>query len=222
MNPVRQSIAWLLLVMLAVVGAGAAVLGASQAPSNVSLNKAIANTVAASSYTELLTESTPVGSQTLNAVYQAPDRLAGYVESGKQRSYIAIIGTTGYRAITVPSTTSTTKLRFYRQTVPPGTAVADAAKPYLDLALHGKNVKTDGATTTMTLSQGGQSATLVYTVSGQYVSELNATAGSTTVHLVLTNVGSSPPVALPAGSRIVGNAPSAGGSASSSGSASSG
>ncbi len=205
MDGTRATISWLLLVMLAVVGGGAAVLGASQAPpKNVSLDKAVTNTLNASSYTEDVSESTPQGSQTLHFVYQAPDRLGGYVQSGRLRSYVYIIGTSGYRAITVPAGTPTNRLHFYRQSIPPGTAQADGVAVYLQPASRGANKKTSNGVTTMTISQGGVTATFVYTVSGQYVSALDATAPGQAVHLIVTDVGSSPSVSLPAGAKVAG------------------
>lgn len=49
---------WLLLGLVVVFGVGGAVLGVSQAPSGVPLPKAVANTLKASGYTQVVTEST--------------------------------------------------------------------------------------------------------------------------------------------------------------------
>ena len=94
MSDFRPTISWLLLTMVGVVGVGAAVLGVSQAPSNVPLAKAVANTLAASNYSQVLTESTPQGKQADYLVFQAPDRLGGYVQSGTKRTYVYVIGNT--------------------------------------------------------------------------------------------------------------------------------
>ena len=84
MNDLRQLIAWLLLALVAVVGAGAAALGVAQAPKNVPLKQAVANTLGAPNYTEVSPRSTPQGTQTDDLVWQAPDKLGGYVAERKQ------------------------------------------------------------------------------------------------------------------------------------------
>ena len=53
MNDFRRLISWLLLGGLVVVGAGAAVLGVSQAPKNAPLLTAVTNTLTAPNYSQV-------------------------------------------------------------------------------------------------------------------------------------------------------------------------
>ena len=73
-------------------------LGVAQSPNNVPLQEAVDNTLAAPNYSEVLTESTPQGKQTDYLVYQAPDRLGGYIQSGTKRTYVYVIGKSSTRA----------------------------------------------------------------------------------------------------------------------------
>jgi len=124
----RNLTSWLLLGLLTVVGAGAAVLGVVQSPTTAPLiscaspqqpvqacTGAVPNTLAASNYSEVLSESTPGGQQTDYLVYQAPDRLGGYIESGAKRTYVYVIGKSEYQSLTVANGASTSHLVFYRQ-----------------------------------------------------------------------------------------------------------
>jgi hypothetical protein len=198
----RTTLGWLLLVLLAVVGAGGAVLGVSQAPRNVPLAEAVPNTLGAASYSEVLTESTPQGKQADYLVYQAPDRLGGYVQSGNMRRYVYVIGASEYQSLTVKAGTPPEHLVFYKQ---PGSGAAalDPAHSYLRYAEGAKDVKQSGSQYTFTLTQSGQTGVFVYTVSGKYVSEVTLTVGSASVQLVISQVGTSPPVNLPAGSKVI-------------------
>lgn len=211
MSTMRQMIAWLLLVMVAVVGGGAAVLGVSQAPKTVPLQEAVSNTLGAPNYSEVVSESTAQGKQTDYLVYQAPDRLGGYIQSGNRRTYVYVIGNVEYQSLTVTANTPTKHLVFYRQPSA-GAAALDPAHNYLRYAGRAKSVKQSGPTYTFDLTQGGQTGTFVFTVSGQYVSEVSLTVKSASVQLVISQVGTSPPVALPAGSKVV-TAPSSPGAA---------
>jgi hypothetical protein len=218
MNDLRQTIGWLLLVMVAVVAGGAAVLGVSQAPKSVPLKEAVSNTLDATNYSEVVNESTAQGKQTDYLVYQAPDRLGGYIQSGNKRTYVYVIGTEEYQSLTVAANGSTKHLVFYRQPSE-GAAVLDPAHNYLRYADQATHVKQSGSTYTFDLTQAGQTGTFVFTVSGQYTSGVSLTVKSASVQLVISQVGTSPPVVLPAGSKVVtaptGSAPT--GSASSSG-----
>jgi hypothetical protein len=205
-NP-RQMIAWLLLVLVAVVAGGAAALGVQQSPSNVPLSQAVDNTLAAPNYSEVVTESTPQGKQTDYLVYQAPDRLGGYIQSGSHRTYVYVIGDVEYQSLTVSAKAGTKHLTFYRQ-ASGSAATLDPAHNYLKYADQAKNAKQSGATTTFKVAQSGQTGTFVFTVAGPYVSSVALTVQSASVSLVISQVGSSPPVSLPSGSRIV-TAPSA-------------
>ncbi len=211
MTDLRRIISWLLLVLVAVVGLGGAVLGISGAPKNSTLSAAATNTLSAPNYTETVVEKTPQGTQTDQLVWQAPDKLGGYIQSGNKRSYVYILpsksgGSVEYQSVTVSASAPTTHLTFYRQ-ASQSAALTDPAQHYLPYAVHAKNVTQSGSTHTFTLkqtsSQGPVTITFTYTVSGRYVSQLGLAAQGSSVQLTLTAIGSSPPVALPAGARIV-------------------
>jgi FlaG/FlaF family flagellin (archaellin) len=202
MTDLRSTISWLLLVLLAAVGGGAAVLGATQAPKDAPLKVAVTNTLAAPNYSEVVTETTPQGKQTDYLVYQAPDRLGGYVESGGKRTYIYIIGNLEYQSLTVAPGASTSHLVFYRQ-ASQGVQGSDFVHVYLSYALTAPRIQSDGATHTFTLTQNGQTGNFKYQVSGQYVAEFNLTVSSASVQMVISQVGTSPPVALPKGAKVI-------------------
>jgi hypothetical protein len=215
----RNLTSWLLLGLLTVVGAGAAVLGVVQSPKNAPLiscaspqqivtkcTGAVPNTLKASNYSEVLAESTPQGQQTDYLVYQAPDRLGGYIQSGAKRTYVYVIGKFEYQSLTVANNASTAHLEFLRQPSQ-GAKSLDPAHGYLPYAKQAKNVQQSGDTYSFTLTettaQGRASGAFGFTVSGQYVSEFTLKVQASSVQLVISQVGSSPPVKLPAGARVV-------------------
>jgi hypothetical protein len=216
-NP-RQMIAWLLLVLVVVVAGGAAALGVSQAPSNVPLTQAVDNTLAAPNYSEVVTESTAQGKQTDYLTYQAPDRLGGYIQSGSRRTYVYVIGDVEYQSLTVSASAGDKHLTLYKQPSE-GAATLDPAHNYLRYASLAKNPKLSGATTTFTVTQSGQVGTFKFTVAGSYVSSVSLTVKTASVSLVISQVGSSPPVALPAGARILTAPPSGTGAGGAAGAA---
>ena len=203
MNAPTRMTSWLLLGLLTVVGAGAAVLGIVQSPNNASLDQAVKNTLAAPNYTEVLNTTSPNGTQTLHLVFQAPDRLGGYAVNGNRRTYIYIIGPYEYQSLTVPNTASDKHLVFYRQPGRPA-AQADPARGFLRFAQHGQNVKGSAGSYTFTVTQNGVTGAFTATVSGQYVSAMTLAAPNESDQLEISQVGSSPPVALPSGSRVIG------------------
>ncbi len=215
----RNLTSWLLLGLLTVVALGAAILGIAQSPKNATLiscatpqqpvqlcTGAVPNTLGASSYSEVLNEVTPAGRQTDYLVYQAPDRLGGYIQSGNKRTYVYVIGKWEYQSLTMAVGASTDHLTFYRQ-ASQGAQALDPAHGYLPYAKQAKDVTRSGDNYTFTLSettaQGKQTGKFVYTVSGPYVSEFNLSVASASVNLVISEVGTSPPVRLPAGSKVV-------------------
>jgi hypothetical protein len=209
MNDPRRLIGWLLLGLLSAVGLGGAILGISLAPKNASLDEAASNTLAAPNYSEVVTETTAQGSQSDYLVYQAPGRLGGYIQSGKKRTYVYVIGSVQYQSVSVAANASTKHLVFYQQASQPA-SVLDPAHNYLRYANQAKNVTKEGSTYTFVLHQKGQTGTFVYTVNGKYISSFNLTVQNASVHLVISQVGTSPPVKLPAGSKVIG-LPSSGG-----------
>jgi hypothetical protein len=212
MKEFRYLIGWLLLVLLAVVGAGGAVLGSVQSPKTASLDKAVATTLAASSYSQVLTQVAPQGTETDYLTYQAPDRLGGYVQSGNMRTYVMVIGTTEYLARTVSATASTKHLVFSKQQTR-GAQAVDPVHNYLRFAKLGTHITQDGNTYSFTLTRGGQTGKLTYTVSGQYVSEFTLKVQGASIDLMISQVGTAPPVALPSGSKVVTGSSALGGTA---------
>jgi hypothetical protein len=206
MNNGRNLISWLLLGLLTVLALGGAVLGIVQAPKSVPLQKAVANTLGAANYSEVLTEDTPQGKQTDYLVYQAPDRLGGYIQSGSKRTYVYVIGKVEYQSLTVSNSASTDHLVFYRQ-ASQGAKALDPAHGYLPYAKQATDIQQSGDTYSFTLSettaQGKQSGKFTYTVTGSFISEFTLDVATASVQLVISQVGSSPPVVLPAGAKVV-------------------
>jgi hypothetical protein len=215
----RNLTSWLLLGLLTVVGLGAAVLGVVQSPTTAPLitctspqqpvlkcQGAVPNTLLASNYSEVLAESTPQGQQTDYLVYQAPDRLGGYIQSGAKRSYVYVIGKWEYQSLTVANDASTAHLVFYRQPSQ-GAKALDPAHGYLPYGKEGKNVQQSGDTYSFTVigttAQGTATEAFGFTVSGPYVSEFTLKVQTSSVQLVISQVGSSPPVKFPAGAKVV-------------------
>ena len=196
----RKLIPFLLLGLLAVAGGAFALLGYSMGGSSVALGTAVANTLGASGYTEDLSQVSPQGSQTAKVVYQAPDRLGGWIQSAGRRTHLVIIGSTEYVSVSASPSTPNGKLVFYTQQTS-GVQNVDPAHNYLAYWNRGPAV-TDGDTTTVTLHQGGQTETLTFTVSGQYVSRFKAVTPGGTIVLDISAVGSSPAVALPKGATV--------------------
>ena len=169
MNDGRNLISWLLLGLLTVLALGGAVLGVVQAPKNVPLQQAVTNTLAAANYSEVLTENTPQGKQTDYLVFQAPDRLGGYIQSGSKRTYVYVMGAFEYQSLTVANDASTGHLVFYRQ-VSQGAKALDPAHDYLPYAKQAKDIQTVGGHLLVHVGgdhgQGKESGKFAYTVSG--------------------------------------------------------
>ncbi|MGH9205227.1 MAG: hypothetical protein ACRD1G_01485, partial [Acidimicrobiales bacterium] len=203
MNAPARMTSWLLLGLLTVVVGGAAALGVVQSPNNAPLQQAVKNTLAAPNYTEMLDTTTPNGSQTLHLVFQAPDRLGGYAINGNRRTYIFIIGRYEFQSLAVPAGGSDKHLTFYRQA---GRAAsqADPARGFLHFAERGQNVKGSAGSYTFTVTQNGVTGAFTATVSGSYVSAMTLVAPNESDQLKISQVGTSPHVALPSGSRVVG------------------
>ncbi len=87
-----------------------------------------------------------------------------------------------------------------------GAKATDPAQTYLQYYNKGKSSR-NGSVTTVTLSQGGETETLTFTVSGKYVSDFKAVTPGGTIELAISEVGSSPPVQLPKGFKITQTAP---------------
>lgn len=198
----RNLLGWLLLGLLSAVAAGGAILGVTQSPSTAPLTQAVANTLAAPNYSEVFTETTPEGSETGYLTYQAPDRLGGYVESGGRRTYIYIQGVNEYQSVTVTNGTSTSHLVFYRQHAQTAVTGLDPAQNYLRLERTVHGVHQSGSNYTLTLTRGGETGTLQYTVSGQYIGRFAIAAQGTKVVVTISQVGTAPAIGLPKGARV--------------------
>ncbi len=222
MNDSRRMIPWLLLGLLTVVAAGAAVIGVVQSPNNAPLYSctktaevrhctgAVPNTLAAKNYTEVLSTTTPSGTQVLHLVFQSPGRLGGYAVNGTKRTYIYVINSVEYQSLTVAATASDKHLVFYKQAGRTA-ALSDPARGFLRFVTVGKGLKGSGGSYTFTVKQNGVTGAFTATVSGSYVSAMTLMAGTESDQLEISQVGSSPPVALPSGSKVVGTAGGAAG-----------
>jgi hypothetical protein len=198
----RNLLGWLLLTLLGAVGAGAAILGVTQAPSGAPLTQAVTNTLKSPNYAEVFTETTPEGSETGYLTYQAPNRLGGYVESAGRRTYLYIQSDTEYQSVTVSNSTSTSHLVFYRQQSQEPVTALDPAQNYLRLEQSVHGAQQSGNKYTFTLTRGGETGTLAYTVTGQYIGRFTITAKGTRVVVTISQVGTAPAVGLPKGSRV--------------------
>jgi hypothetical protein len=163
----------------------------------VPLARAVTNTLGASGYTEVLSESTNQGNQTGHLVYQAPDRLGGYLDSAGHRMFLVIIGSTEYLSVATPSTVTSPPSQYFSQATS-GVTTVDPAHTYLPYFDKGP-ARRRGAVTTVTLTQDGKTETLVYTVAGDHVTAFRATTPQGTIRLAISDIGSSPSVTLPAG-----------------------
>ena len=158
-------------------------------PSSTSLPQAVGNTLAAPSFSEVLNQTSSQGKQTDHLVYQAPDRLGGYIQRGSKRTYVYVIGTTQYQSQAVPNATSTKHLTFQSQTSQ-GANALDPAHGYLPYATQAKHPTRSGNTHSFTLTKNGQTGTFTYAVRGQYISKFTLTVPNGSVNLDISAVGS--------------------------------
>jgi hypothetical protein len=209
MSDSRNLLGWLLVGLVGAVTAGAAVLGVTQSPKTATLQQAITNTLNAPSYSEVFTETQPIGTQTGYLTYEAPDKLGGYVLVGQnRRTYIYIHGGYEYESVTVSNTAPTTHLVFTRQrTQNGGVNQVDPAQIYLTFGRKGRLVSQSGNTYTKSLTRNGVTGTLTYTVTGQYIGKLTIDAQRTLVTVTISQVGTAPPVGLPKGSKVITSTP---------------
>jgi len=209
MPDARNLLGWLLVGVVGAVGAGAAILGVSQAPGSATLSQAITNTLRAPNYEEVFTESMPEGSETGYLTYQAPDRLGGYIESAGRRTYVYIVGDTQYQSVTVGRGASTAHLVFYRQHSLEPVSAVDPVQYYLRFEHLARRFSARGTTYTVTITRSGQTGILGYQVSGQYIGRvvIEAPQQASSVVVTISQVGTAPPTGLPPGARVVGAVP---------------
>jgi hypothetical protein len=204
----RKYLAFVLLGILTLVGGGFAAAGAVQSTSGASLGQAVSNTLKASNFTEDLTEKTPQGNQQAHLVFQSPDRLGGWLRSSGHKTYLFIIGTKEFIAVT-RSASAPAPTKFYTQQTT-GAVAVDPAHTYLPYWNCNPRPGAAKQVCPSTLKQGGSTTTLTYTVTGNYVSNFKAVTSGGTIELAISNVGTSPKVNLPKGYTITTVAPSHG------------
>jgi len=203
----RKYLAFALLGILTLMGAGFAALGAVQSSNGIDLGQAVTNTLKASNYSEVLVQKSPRGNQTVRVVFQAPDRLSATITAAGRMKYLYIIGTNEYESKIQPVGAPPPKVFYTQKTT--GAVANDPAQTYLRYYNKGPATR-NGSVTTVTLPQAGQTATLTYTVTGNYVSRFTAAAPGVNYDLAISAVGSSPPVELPKGYKITAVIPSQG------------
>jgi hypothetical protein len=113
-----------------------------------------------------------------------------------------VIGSTEYQSLTVSVSNPPKHLTFYRQ-AGQGAVSFDPAHGYLPYATQVKHPNLSGDTYSFSVTKQGQTGKFTYTVNGQYVSQFTLTAPNGSIRLDISDVGTSPPVALPAGSKVV-------------------
>jgi hypothetical protein len=200
MSGAQRLIPWVIMGVLTVVALAGAALGLHQAPVQASLNQAVANTLAAPSYTSLLTV-TGAHAETQYLVYQAPNRIGGYVDTGSKRIYVAVIGSAEFSSTQTSPSSSGTNLTFTQVASQPARSY-DPVDGYLPYVKKGTNVTRDGDVYSFSVTNQGQAAKFTVTVSGQYVSQITITASTAHLTMDISNVGNSPAVALPAGAKV--------------------
>jgi hypothetical protein len=208
MSGAQRLVPWLTLALLTVVGAGGAALGIMASNAPVALDTAATSTLHAANYTELATVTGGEdGNETLSLVWHAPDTLGGHVESQGRRAYVWVFGTTEYQSTTVAVTRGPSGLTIQKGTGQPASA-SDPAQGLLPYAQRATHVTRSGDTYSFEVTQDGQTAHFTATVTGPYVSRITVSAPSQSSVLGISQVGTSPPVKLPAGAKIVAAAPS--------------
>ena len=169
------------------------------------LQQAVASTLSAPNYSEVLSENSSQGQQSDHLTDEAPDRLGGYIERGAKRTYVYVIGKTEYQSKPVPNNTPVSQVVFQSQ-ASQGVTVLDPAHSYLPDANKTNQATRSGDTYSFTLSNQGQPGTFTYIVIGQYVSKFTLTVSTASVRLAISAIGTSPTVTLPARSKV-GSAP---------------
>ena len=134
---------------------------------------------------------------------QAPDRLGGYIQSGNKRTYVYVIGSTEYQSLTVPA--GTPHQEASRSTSRRARAAKASTRPTATCSTppQAKHVDPDRGHLLVHADQAGQTGTFTVHRDGQYVSQFTLTVPGASVQLDISDVGTSPPVALPAGAKVV-------------------
>ncbi len=202
----RKYMAFVLLGILTVAGVGFAVLGVVQSKSGTDLGQAVSRTpwrppTTPSTWCRRRPRATrrPIWSS------RPPTGWAATLLASGHKTYLFIIGTTEYIAVTTTASAPVpTKLLHTED----DRGECPWTRPTRTCATTTRGPSTrSGSVTTVTLTQGGQKETLTYTVTGNYVSEFHAATPDGAINLAISDVGTSPPVALPKGYTITTTVP---------------
>ena len=175
----RHLTAWLLLGLLTVVGAGGAVLGVVQSPKTASLDAAVANTLAAPNYTEVLTEVTRRGTRPTTSSTRPPIVWAATSRAGASAPTLRLYHRPAriperhrvLQCLDGPSVLLQAGQPGWRQAERPGPAVPHLCHPQ---EREGQSREHLHVSNQRTHPQGGtETGILAYTVSGQYISEFS-------------------------------------------------
>ena len=176
MTDARRTLSWMLLALVAVVTAGGAFLGVYYSPSQpvTSLKLAAKSTLAATSYTEDLKQTSSTnGVGQLHLVLQAPDRAIGFQQATGQRLYFVINKDTVYQTVPTKISSSVTVHHFRVEHATNPIPQIDPLPSYLNLVNRAKAVNRNGAVYSFSLATStGGNAQLHYTVTGDYVSKI--------------------------------------------------
>ena len=186
----RKYLAFVLLGILTVVGVGAAALGVGperrarpslepggdQYPQGPELHRVPGGEDAA---------GRPDGEPSLS---RPPTASAAGLQSVGRQTYLFIIGSTEYISVTQPAKGAKGPTVFYTagDHRGPGRGPGPHLPPYYDKGTSTRS----GSVTTVTLTQGGQTEKLTYTVTGNYVSNFKAATPGGTINLAISDVGS--------------------------------
>ena len=206
MTDARRTLSWMLLALVAVVTAGGAFLGVYYSPSQpvTSLKLASKSTLAATSYTEDLKQTSSTnGVGQLHLVLQAPDRAIGFQQATGQRLYFVINKDTVYQTVPTKISSSVTVHHFRVEHATNPIPQIDPLPSYLNLVNRAKAVNRNGAVYSFSLATStGGNAQLHYTVTGDYVSKIVVDIPGSITTINVTKINSSPPIQLPARSSI--------------------
>jgi len=192
----------IVVLVLAVVFLGIPLLSSLHRPTPfaVSLDKATTDTLTAPSYASLMV-STGSSAETQNLVWEAPDRIGGYVDTGSGRFYVAVIGSTEYQSKQVSTRTGPGNLTFLKGPSQPASSY-DPVQNYLAYVKRATGITRNGDVYSFSVTQQSQTAQFTVTVTGRYVSYLTLASSGMTIDLTVSSVGTAPPVRLPTGAKV--------------------
>jgi hypothetical protein len=204
MDNSRGTAAWVMLGCVAVIAAIAGYLGWHQSPKEAipttTVSAASANTLAATSYSEVYVVSQPGQRITFHVLYQAPDKLSYYSDSQNQRRYVIFAGSTQYVSQAVSSGSTHVVLHYCKVGVQP--SEQDPAQLYLSPSNISRTplqyTYTGGVYTFAVPTTQGPVAPAFYRVEGPYITQFGAKTSAESWQLALTDINHAPPVTVPA------------------------